>query len=77
MEKVIETDITYIHGTDNIVVYTARKSYISSIEKWQKQYPDLVNIIHRNDDGSLVASIPSAWFRFPRPTKKSKKEEIE
>lgn len=29
MTKVTETDITYIHGTDTIVVYTARKSYIS------------------------------------------------
>lgn len=74
MTKVTETDITYIHGTDTIVVYTARKLYISQIEKWQKQYPDLVNVIHRNDDGSLVASIPSAWFRFPKPSKKYKEE---
>lgn len=74
MKRIIETGIDFIHGDDQILISTARKSYITQIEKWKKQYPDYVNIIHRNDDGSLCVQIPSNWFRFPKPPRKFRKE---
>ena len=74
MRKILETSIDFVHSDSSIVVYTARQSYITQIEKWKKQYPDSVHVIHKNDDGSLCVRIPSAWFRFPKPPKKYKGE---
>ena len=74
MKRIIETSIDFVHGDDTIIISTARQAYITQIEKWQKQYPDYVNIIHKNDDGSLCVQVPSSWFRFPKPNKKFRKE---
>ena len=74
-----ETCIDFIHADKVIYISTGRKAYINKIKKWKEKFPNLVNIIKENSDGSIYVSVPKDWFRFPIPSRKDKnnlKEEI-
>lgn len=75
MKREIETAVDIIHGDLFATVTTGRRTFISKIKKWQEQYPDVVNIIAENTDGSIYAQVPASWFRFVRPPRKRKNKD--
>lgn len=72
----IETAINRVQGDEHCCVFTSERKFISQIKKLAEQYPNDVEIQYVNDDGSIVAQVPSNWFRFVKPpTKRNYTEE--
>ena len=71
----IETSIERISGDTYCLVYTGERKFINQLNELAKNYPE-VDIRHINDDGSILAHVPSNWFRFVKPpTKRSYTDE--
>lgn len=66
----VETSIERIQSTDYCTVFTAEKKFINSLNHLKEQYPDEVQILTINEDGSMVAHAPYSWFRFIKPPAK-------
>lgn len=64
-----ETAFNYIIGETTATFYTAEKKWINKITKLSKDNPNEVNIVHINEDGSILAKIPSKWFKIRVPRK--------
>lgn len=74
---IIETVVSFTRGDDKVEVCTAMKKYANQLLRFKDQYPNEVDIIVQNKDGSIVAKVPVSWFRFVRPktVRKDKEEE--
>lgn len=70
MIKLVETAIERVQGTDYCTVFTAEKKFINSLNRLKDQYPDEVEILTINEDGSIVAHVPYSWFKFIKPPTK-------
>lgn len=71
-----ETGIDRIKGENYCTVLTGEKKFINQIKKFLNDYPNEVQIIKENKDGSILAHVPSNWFRFVKPpTKRNLTEE--
>ena len=71
----IETCIERIQGEEYCCVYTGERKFINQLKELAQDYEE-VNIIYINDDGSILAHVPSNWFRFIKPpTKRNYTEE--
>lgn len=53
-----ENCIEWLNGQDTISVTLSQGRYISKVRKLAKKYPDLVQILAENDDGSIFAHMP-------------------
>lgn len=62
-----ETAINYIAGDSEITVYTAERRYINTVKRLIESKPDQIRIVRENPDGSIIAKMPTEWFRFPKP----------
>ena len=69
-----ETAVNYIIGEEAATFYTAEKSYINSINKWLKEYPNDIEIKYKNKDGSLICHIPKSWIKIKPPRKISEQQ---
>jgi hypothetical protein len=48
--------------------YTPSKQrWVNKLLKQAEKYPDLVEILAYNDDGTVHARIPANWFKPPSP----------
>lgn len=65
-----ETTIEKVQGENYCTVFSSEKKYIGQIKKYQEDYPNEVRIVKVNEDGSILAHIPSDWFRFIKPPTK-------
>lgn len=68
MERYTETVVEFFDKQDHLTVSTGKKKYINKVKKWAKEFPDDVKYIE-NPDGSVCATMPIEWFRFPNPKK--------
>ena len=53
-----ENCIEWVNGQDTISVTLSQGRYISKVKKLAGKYPDLVQILHENKDGSIFAHLP-------------------
>lgn len=66
----VETAIERVQGTNYCTVFTAEKKFINSLNCLKDQYPDEVEILTINEDGSMVAHVPYSWLKFVKPPAK-------
>lgn len=66
----VETSIERIQGTDYCTVFTAERKFINTLNRLKEEYPDEVEILTINEDGSMVAHAPYPWFKFIKPPAK-------
>lgn len=64
MKELKETAYNQFGGEKIGSIYTSEKKMINKLLKYAAKYPGEVNIIHTNDDGSIVCEIPSGWFKI-------------
>lgn len=69
-----ENNIEFTQNSKTATVYFAQGRYISKIKKLKEKYPDEVIICVENDDGSIVAHIPTKWIKIS-PCKREISEE--
>ena len=53
-----ENCIEWLNGQDTISVTLSQGRYVSRVRKLAEKYPDLVQILAENDDGSIFAHMP-------------------
>lgn len=71
-----ETSVERIQGEEYCTVFTAERKFINQLKEFSTKYPEQVDIIKENEDGSILAHVPSNWFRFIKPpTKRNFTEE--
>lgn len=58
MAELKENVIEWITGEDTISVTLSQTKHINKVERLAKKYPDLVQILKRNSDGSIFAHLP-------------------
>lgn len=75
MKELKETTYNQYGGENRGSVYTSEKKMINKLLKYAAKYPGEVNIIHTNDDGSIVCEIPSGWFKITPNKKRNMTEE--
>lgn len=69
MADLKETTWEHIYGDKTATMYTSERSRINELIRLREQYPDLVEIVAENKDGSIVVHIPAEWMRL-RPKRK-------
>lgn len=71
-----ETAINRLQGEEHCTVFTAERKFINQLKEFSTKYPEQVDIIKENKDGSIIVHVPSNWFRFVKPpTKRNLTEE--
>lgn len=53
-----ENCIEWLTGQDTISLTLTQTKYINKVKKLKEKYPDLVQIIAINNDGSMFAKLP-------------------
>lgn len=73
-----ENAIEFYKGDKRATVSFSQGKYISRIKKLKERYPDEVEIVAENPDGSLYAHIPTKWIRInpPRELSDEQKETL-
>ena len=69
MDRVIDNCFEWILGETTASVTFSQKKFVNKLKKLAKQYPDNVEIIAENEDGSICAHVPVSWFKFSPPKK--------
>lgn len=62
-----ETDITHIYGDHHMTVYAGEQKWRNRIRNLKERYPEDVEIVAENPDGSFVAHVPFRWLRISKP----------
>ena len=64
-----ENVFEWLTGNTIASVTFSQRKYVNKLKKYAEQYPDEINIIAENKDGSICAHIPIKWFKFSPPRK--------
>lgn len=48
--------------------------YVTKIKKLAEQYPNEVQIVHENEDSSIVAHFPTSYIKISRPREYSEEQ---
>ena len=72
-----ENVIEWLNGQDTIRVTLSQGKYITKVERLAKKYPDQVSIDVRNNDGSIMATLPLKALKFSIVTRNLSEEERE
>lgn len=59
-----ETVYEHVDGNDTFTVTAAERWSVGMIRRLKDKYPDQVEIIKENEDGSIFAHVPSSWMRI-------------
>ena len=70
-----ENVIEWLKDSKTATVTLSQGRYITKIKKLAKQYPDEVEIIRENKDGSLLAHIPVSYIKINNPPRREYTEE--
>lgn len=76
MDDFKENVIEFVQNSKVATVTFCQGRYITKIKKLSEKYPEEVKITHTNEDGSIVAHIPTRWIRI-NPSKKMSEEQKE
>lgn len=72
--EIKETSLNYV-DVDSVASFTTyERRWINKIKKWKEEYPDKVNIIAENEDGTICVHIPKQWFKISPPKKVSEEQ---
>lgn len=69
-----ENAIEFYKGDKRATVSFSQGKYISRIKKLKEKYPDDVEIVAENPDGSLYAHIPTKWIKINPPKEMSEEQ---
>lgn len=64
-----ETAYEHEAGEDCFYVTAGERWSINMIRRLKEKYPDEIEVMNENLDGSLIAKVPARWMRI-RPVRK-------
>lgn len=59
-----ENVIEWLNGDDKVTVSLSQIKYINKVKKLKDKYPDDVEIVAENEDGSLTAKLPLSAIKI-------------
>lgn len=68
-DVVIDNCMEWLTGDKVGAVTFSQKRWVSKLLKYAEDYPEDVEIIAQNPDGSVFAHVPISWFKFSPPRK--------
>ena len=72
-----ENAIEWINGQNRVTVTLSQGRYISKVKKLAMKFPDEVQIVKENEDGTLLAHIPLNYIKINRANRDLTEEERE
>ena len=69
MKEIRDTIYEHMTGSDTITVTAEERKEINRLKKLNAKYPNQVEIVCENEDGSLLAHIPYTWLVIKPPRK--------
>lgn len=70
-----ENAIEFLKGSKVATVTFSQSKWINKIKRLSSQYPEEVQIKHTNEDGSIVAYIPTKYIHISKPSTRTMSEE--
>ena len=61
--------IEWFTGAKKVGVTFSQRKWITKLKKYAKDYPDDVNVLAENEDGSIYAHVPLSWVKLSPPKK--------
>lgn len=74
-ENMTENVIEWINGDENVTVTLSQRKYISKVKKLAEKFPDEVEIVYTNTDGSIVCHLPLRAIKINLTPKRELTEE--
>ena len=74
-ENMNENVLEWIKNEPVATVTFSQGKYITKIRKLAERFPDECQITHENQDGSIVAHIPTKWIKINNPQRVMTEEE--
>ncbi len=71
-----ENVIEWITGQNRATLSLSQRRTITRVKKLAEQYPDEVQIVAENRDGSVCVHMPVSYIRFNRPVELSEEEKV-
>ena len=75
MDGCIDNAFEWFTGDKVAVVTFSQKKWVNKLKKYAEEYPDEVQVVVENGDGSLVGKVPASWFKFSPPRKRELTDE--
>lgn len=64
MAELRETAYDHVDGRETFTVTAAERWSIALVNRLKRERPEDVEIVHRNEDGSILARMPFEWMRI-------------
>ena len=69
MDSLIDNTYEWFTGDNVAIVTFSQKKWINKMRKYAEEYPEEVQIVVENEDGSIVGRVPVTWFKMSPPRK--------
>lgn len=64
VDRVTENVFEFVENQKIATVTLSQKRFINRLRKLEKMYPEACQIVANNQDGSILAHIPTRWIRI-------------
>lgn len=66
--EIKETCFEYTNDDKGLGWFSSNeKKWVNKIKKLKEKYPESIKIEHENKDGSILARVPTKWFKISPP----------
>lgn len=66
-DNCIDNCFEWYTGEKRVSVTFSQRKYVNKLKKYAEKYPDEIEIVKENQDGSIFAHIPISWVKFSPP----------
>ena len=77
MADLRENAIEWINGQELVTVTLSQGRYISKLKRLAEKFPEEVEIVKINEDGTVLAHIPLSYIKINRASRNLTEEERE
>ena len=77
MADLRENAIEWINGQERVTVTLSQGRYISKVKRLAEKFPEEVEIVKINEDGTILAHIPLSYIKINRASRNLTEEERE
>lgn len=74
MDRVIENVIEWLIGDNKAAVTFSQRKHITRLKRLKSKFPDAVEIVAENQDGSIFAHVPLDWVKISPPRQISEEQ---
>ena len=72
-----ENGFEWLNGQDKVCFSFSQQRFINKVMELAKKYPDEVDIVAVNKDGSVTGHLPLSYLRISRPREMTEEQRLE